>query len=240
MAIDDGIEVMACTPHFMQGFYDNNSHDIRSRTAQLNDAVANAGLDIAFVTGADAHVRPDFVSCLRDGAILTLNDSRYVLVEPPHISVPKKIDELFFNIQVAGYVPILTHPERLKWIEDNYSLVEQLAQSGVWMQITAGSLTGRFGRRVQYWANRMLAEGLISILATDAHNLDKRPPQLASARDLAARELGADEAQNLVFTRPLCILNNSAADSAAPLPSGKKHTSKPASLWDRIFGGLNA
>jgi len=108
----------------------------------------------------------------------------------------------------AGYWPILTHPERLTWIEDHYGAIVRMAGRGVLMQITGGSVEGRFGKRPAYWAERMLDEGLVHILATDAHNLRNRKPMLSPARDLVAMRLGEDEAVAMVTTRPAAIIAN--------------------------------
>lgn len=238
MAEADGIVAMACTPHFMPGLYDNKSSDIRPRIALLNREFKAAGLRLELVVGADAHVRPDFLACLREGRLLTLNDSRYVLVEPPHDLMPKRLDELFHNLQVAGYVPILTHPERLRWIEQHYATVVEFARNGVWMQITAGALTGRFGRRPHYWARRMLAEGLVSFIASDAHNTGSRPPVLSEAFAVAETEVGYGEATNLVVTRPAGILDDAPVEDVPPLPAGRPAASAPAEpLWRRLFMG---
>ena len=239
MAVDDGIEVMAATPHFMPGLYDNEAHDIRARVAYLNDELHHRGINLAVVVGADAHIRPDLLNCLRQGEVLTLHDTRYFLFEPPHITAPQRLEELLFNIQVSGYVPILTHPERLKWIEQRYDLMVQLARAGVWMQITSGSLTGRFGSRAQYWGQRMLAEGLVQILATDAHNVSSRPPLLAESFSLACAEVGLDEATHLVLTRPQIVLENQPPENAPPVlvESAQKPVEQP--FWRRLFAGTN-
>jgi protein-tyrosine phosphatase len=237
MAVADGIEVMACTPHFMPGLYDNESQDIRARIADLNEIFIEEGIDLALVTGCDAHVRPDFLNCLREGSILTLHDSRYVLFEPSHTTMPPRMDDLLFNIQMAGYVPILTHPERFKWIEQNYEMFRDLAKNGVWMQITAGSLTGRFGKRSEYWAKRMLAEGLVSILATDAHNVRSRPPLLAEAFDIAKGEVGLEEATHLVLTRPECVIEDKALEDVPPLSIEKAKKPAKKGILRALFGG---
>jgi protein-tyrosine phosphatase len=236
MAVDDGIQVMACTPHFMPGLYDNDSTDIRHRVAHLNQAFMDQGIDLALVLGGDAHIRPDFVACLQDGRIPTLHNSRYVLFEPPHTVMPQRMDELLYNIQIAGFVPILTHPERLKWIEQSYQTFVDLAKKGVWMQITCGSLAGRFGKRSQYWAQRMLAEGLVSILATDTHNTRSRPPLMAEARELVAKEVGPEEADNLVLTRPVCVLENRDPDTIPVSLSTARTARGPVSFLRRLFG----
>jgi protein-tyrosine phosphatase len=155
MAVDDGIQIMACTPHFMPGLYHNNAADVEQRVLALNEILITHNIDLPLVAGGDIHIRPDFISCLRQKTILPIHGSRYVLFEPPHVMMPLRLEELLFNIQVAGYVPIVTHPERLAWIEQHYPAIERIVETGAWMQITAGSLTGRFGQRPQYWAQRM-------------------------------------------------------------------------------------
>jgi len=89
----------------------------------------------------------------------------------------------------AGYIPIITHPERLRWIEEQYDVMGQAVHNGAWIQLTAASVTGKFGKRPQYWSDRMLDEGLVHILATDAHNMRTRSPVLSrSGSPTAHRE----------------------------------------------------
>lgn len=104
------------------------------------------------------------------------------------------------------------------------------------MQITAGSLTGRFGKRAQYWAQRMLAEGLVSILATDGHNLRSRPPLLREAYDAACAEVGSEEATHLVVTRPICVLEDRPVETVPPVQVSEKTPAPAQSLWRRLFG----
>jgi protein-tyrosine phosphatase len=95
-------------------------------------------------------------------------------------------------------------------------------------------LTGRFGKRPQYWAQRMLSEGIVSILATDAHNVTSRPPLLAEGFEIAVTELGQEQAEHLVFTRPLGVLED---QDPGNLPALLEPVA-PAkvSLWRRLVG----
>ena len=176
--VADGVAVVACTPHILPGLYANSGPQIRAATAKLQRTLHNEGIALRLITGADNHITPNFVAELRSGHLLSLADTRYVLVEPPHHVVPPRMEDLFFNLLVAGYVPILTHPERLSWIESHYPMIERLVHAGVWMQLTAGSLAGTFGRRAKYWSERMLDEGCVHILATDAHDVEPAPSEL--------------------------------------------------------------
>jgi protein-tyrosine phosphatase len=206
--VADGVLVVACTPHILPGLYHNSGPQIRQATAKLQQVLDRERIPLRLVTGADNHIVPNFVAELRSGHLLSLADTRYVLVEPPHHIVPPRLEDLFFNILVAGYVPILTHPERLTWIKSRYEAIQRLVQTGVWIQLTAGSLAGAFGRNAQYWSERMLDEGCVQILATDAHDVTRRPPNLGQGRELASKLVGSTEAEHMVVTRPQGILEN--------------------------------
>jgi protein-tyrosine phosphatase len=216
--VADGVTHVACTPHILPGVYHNTGPQIRQAVGQLQRVLDDNGIPLRLVTGADNHVVPDFVAGLRAGHLLSLADTRYVLVEPPHHVAPPRLEDMLFSLMTVGFVPILTHPERLSWIRSQYGTFERLARAGVWMQITAGSLAGAFGKSAQYWAQRMLEEGRVHVLATDAHDTTRRPPNLSVGRDLAAARVGGDEAEHLVSTRPRGVLAN-VAPSDLPLPT---------------------
>ena len=214
---DQGVLGVVCTPHILPGVYDNTGPLIRAGVAQLQTHINDAGSKLKLYPGADNHIVPNFVDRLRRGQLLSIADSRYVLVETPHHVAPAGLIHFFDCILFEGLVPILTHPERLTWIESKYEVICCLASRGVWMQVTSGSLRGKFGRRPRYWSERMIEEGLVHILASDAHGIERRRPDLMEGRIAAERLVGAKEAHHLVVTRPLGIFENSDV-SALPAP----------------------
>lgn len=236
IAVADGITVTACTPHIYPGLYDNDQAGIRRATDALRAALARAGVPLELVIGADVHMAPDLPDGLRAGRIPTLNGTRYFLFEPPHHVAPMRLAETLFELMVAGYVPILTHPERLTWIGEHYDTMLALARRGVWMQLTAASLTGRFGRAAQHFALRMLDDGVVHLLATDAHHARQRAPILSEARQIVADRLGAAEADNLVLVRPRGVLDNVAPDRLPALPDGGSRV-PAAPFWKRWLSG---
>ena len=233
MAAADGITVMACTPHMMPGVHDTASFIICERVQAFQRELLASRISLQVVPGSDAHMRPDFIQGLQSNQILTINKSRYVLFEPPHMLKPPRLEDLLFKIMTAGFVPILTHPERLKWIETNFPVIERLFSAGVWMQITAGSLTGHFGLRPKYWAEKMLGLGMVHILATDAHNLTSRPPILSKARDMACAAIGPQDALHLVLTRPVNVLDNKPVEKSPPVVAAAGPAGEPDSAWRR-------
>lgn len=226
IAWSEGVEAIACTPHILPGLYHNAGPQILVKIGELRDALLQSDIALDLLSGSDAHMTSHFIDKIRSGEILTLAHSRYVLVEPPHNVAPIRLEQFFLELLIAGYVPILTHPERLGWIVDRFDMIRRLARHGVWLQVTAGSLIGKFGRHARYWAERMLDEGIVHILASDAHDDRQRPPNLSIGREVAARRAGRQEAINLVSTRPRGVIKN-AAPSDLPLPPDYTRSSLP-------------
>lgn len=218
VAVEDGIRTVACTPHIYPGLYENDAAGIRRAITSFQHELDQAGIALKLVEGADVHLTPDLLEGLRADRIPRLNQSRYLLLEPPHHVAPPRFEEQVFKLLANGYVPLITHPERLTWIEDHYEIFLRLARGGAWLQITAGALCGRFGKRPRYWSQRLLDEGPVHIIASDAHSVHRRPPRMAEAEALAARQVGAAQASAMVRERPAAVLENRAPE-ALQLPS---------------------
>ena len=219
MAVADGVTVMACTPHIFPGVYDNRGDYICQLVEWLQSHLVASQIPLRLVSGSDLHIAPDLVSKLRNGEALSLNGSRYVLIEPPHHVLPPRTDDIFFNLLSSGYIPILTHPERMSWIDRHYDMLEQLVRSGTWMQVTAGAILGKFGSRPREWSERMLKDGLVHIIASDAHDPVRRPPNMKEAFMALCSWVGEAEAANLVQGRPEAIIRNRPPSEAASLPN---------------------
>ncbi len=219
MSAEDGIRVTACTPHIYPGLYENTGPGIREAIVALQAELDREGIPLRLVEGADVHLDHGLVQGVRSGRIPTLGGSRYLLFEPPHHVAPPRLDDTLFELLTAGIVPVITHPERLSWVEQHYPTFLLAASRGAWIQVTAGALTGRHGRRPKYWAERFVGEGHCHILATDAHDPRRRPPLLAEAREAAQVLVGAHEAMHMVETRPAGVLANALPDELPPLPA---------------------
>ena len=229
-AVADGISTTACTPHIYPGLFENSGPDIVRRVGELQSALADADIPLSLTQGADIQMVPELVAGLRAQTMPTLGGSRYFLFEPPHHTVPVGFERLLFDALASGYVPVITHPERLTWLDDaHYPWFLDAARQGAWLQITSGAVTGRFGRRAKYWSERFLDDGVVHILATDAHEPVHRPPLLAEGREAAAHWVGAEEAEALVLHRPRAILDDADPIDVARPPglSGQRVAKGP-------------
>lgn len=240
IAVNDGIQVTACTPHIYPGLYMNDGPGIAAHTERLQQALDENGIPLKLVVGADVHLVPGLLAGLRSGAIPTLHRSRYLLLEPSHTTPPPRFEDSVFDLIASGYTPIITHPERLTWVDGHYPAFLRLIQQGAWMQITAGALTGMFGPKARYWGEKFLNEGHTHILATDAHSTGRRLPVLSAAREVAVRALGAEEARHLVTTRPRAVLHNLPPEDFSLPNQDADDEDGPVSAWDFLRSKFRA
>lgn len=237
-AVDAGTTIMACTPHIYPGLYMNDSVGIADHIKNLQRELDANGIALQLTCGADAHLVPELMEGLQSGRVPTLHNSRYFLLEPSHHVAPPHFEDSVFQIMAAGYVPLVTHPERLVWIEDHYPTFVRLAQRGAWMQLTAGAITGRFGKRARYWSDRFLDDGLVAVVASDAHNTRARNPRMDEAVERLIVCAGKEEARRMVLGRPQAVLDNADPGTVPPVPglAGSAATSAHKPWWRQIFG----
>lgn len=208
IAVHDGIHTLACTPHIYPGMYMNDGPGIARARDALQAELDREGIALQLVVGADVHLVPGLIEGLQSGCVPTLHGSRYFLLEPSHTTPPPRLEHSVLELIAAGYTPIVTHPERLSWVESHYTVFQRLIAQGAWMQVTAGALTGVFGRRAQYWGERFIGEGHTHLLATDAHSTGRRLPRLTKGLAVARRLVGDVEARRLVVERPEAVLKD--------------------------------
>ena len=228
LAVADGVLVSVCTPPYTPGLSTPSAADIREAVAEFSLRLIEAHIPLHVVPGCEVHFGSDLVCGFESGKLLSLNGSRYVLIDLPQMVPPAKLDTVLQGLVDSGRTPIIAAPEKLKWIEAGFDFFADMTKAGVWLQVTAGSLTGQFGKRTQYWAERLIGSSMVHVLASDGHDFDKRRPILAEARTLAANIVGDEEANNLVLTRPLNILDDEPSEAA---PKVWSRSTKTGTRW---------
>jgi len=143
IATSDGIEFMVSTPHMFNGLSHNpEPSEILERVAALNEAI---GMGVKILPGNEVHVSHDIVEQAKKNRVTKINQRNYMLVEFPQLAVPFGADDLFYRLLLLGVHPILVHPERNSQIQGRPSIVVPYVERGVFVQVTAMSVTGEFG-----------------------------------------------------------------------------------------------
>ena len=235
MAAGDGITHIACTPH-ANSHYAYIPQIVSSKIAELQHLLRKENIDIKLGRGCDFHMSYDNIQQARtDPARFSLNGGHYILVEIPDYAIPRGLGETFYQMQLDGLTPILTHPERNATLQKEPARMMEWLRGGVLVQVTAGSVLGKMGKTAERVAHDLLAKRWVHFLATDAHNVSSRPPKMRDAQDLVAKKYGPE------YARLLCVSNPLAAFLNKPMPPQLEpidlyENLEPKSWWQRLIG----
>jgi protein-tyrosine phosphatase len=238
LAVADGITHVVCTPHANSHFvYDPAVN--AAKTTELRARLATEGITLTLGNGCDFHLSFDNVTEAKtDPARFSINGLGYVLVEVPDYGLPPGLTETFYELQLAGLTPILTHPERNPTLQNDPGRLKDWLRGGVLIQVTADSLTGHKGKQAQRMAHDLLEKRWVHFLATDAHNISTRPPRMRDAHDLVANKYGASYAHALCLTNPLAVFLGKQFEIAEE-PHGLFEEVKEPNWWQRVSSALN-
>lgn len=234
-SVDDGVTRVVCTPH-ANGRYRYNPEVNRAKVQELQQRLHAENIPLEVGLGSDFHLSYDNITAAKaDPARFSVNGLGYLMVEIPDYGVPPQIGETFYELQLAGLTPILTHPERNPTLLADPRRLGEWMKGGVLVQVTGDSVTGKMGKAAQKMAHDLLAKRWVHFLATDAHNVDSRPPRLSEARDLVAKKYGREYAESLVDRNPAAVFEGKPFE---PLdePTGLYDDEvKGESWWQRLL-----
>lgn len=202
IAVSEGFQQVIATPHQLGNYPQNHGNTIRKRANQLQQHLDLRKIELEILPGADVRMEPDLIARVRRGDVLTLADrGRHVLLELPH-EVFLPMDRLLESMNRAGLVGILSHPERNLGILARPNVVDPLVDNGCLLQVTAGSITGTFGPDCRKLAERLVEDGMVHFLATDAHHATGRRPLMQKAFARVAELTDYDTAVRLCCHNP--------------------------------------
>ncbi|WP_028596560.1 tyrosine-protein phosphatase [Paenibacillus assamensis] len=197
IAYAQGIRAMIATPHHRNGRYRNEADIIHMATARLNEELQQQGVDVKVYAGQEIQLYDRLLLDWMEGqTLLSLCDSKYILIELPATHIPSSCRDLFYELRLLGHVPIIAHPERNAGVMQDLAQLGELVREGALCQVTAGSLTGRFGSKVRKLAWKLCKQNFIQLIASDCHNCRSRPPDLATSYQQIEEVLGEYYVQN--------------------------------------------
>ncbi len=216
IAVHEGIVGIAATHHFS----DDQSISVYGEQwlaslQRVQPLLIENSLSIQVYSGAEVQISP-FLHLLEGIEALCINASRYLLVELPMADIPLYTEEVIYNLRIKGIIPIIAHPERNWRILDNPNLLHPLISLGALGQITSGSITGLFGKKVKRCARILLEHKMGHLLASDAHSPHNRAPLLLSAKATIDKWLGSGLGDVMSSTLPKDILDNVLLEMEEP------------------------
>lgn len=220
--VADGITTVIATPHQL-GRYDlaNSADDVRSAVENLTAELKDREIPLEVLSGGDVRVDERIPRLIESGRLGTIADAGgHLLLELPH--------ELFIDpipiierLRESGIQAVLTHPERYPYLQTLPDFARTCLEHGAVLQITSGSILGDFGRRAYDEAWRLILSGLVGIVASDAHDIARRPPRMTAAIDALKRTIGPAITRVLTIENPLRIVNGESILPGEWFPHGR-------------------
>jgi protein-tyrosine phosphatase len=230
-----GYGTVVATPHSFEGR--PSPALIHERLAELQEELGRLEIPLKVLPGAEQHIEPQTLQRLQQGEILTLNNSRYLLLELPMLQpLPPYTEQLIFDLVVHGYRPVIPHPERTLDLQKNPQLLLRLWHAGALFQVTWGALTGQLGPECAGTANLMIDHNLAHLFSTDAHNAASRLLTVNKAAAFLDQKTGPGSASLMLRDRPLQLISNQdflLPPASQPLKDGMLSTKD--NLFTRLF-----
>ena len=211
-AVANGIEYAVMTPHLHPGRYENTRSSNEQALREFRAALRAAGIALEIGVAAEVRLSPEILPLLEQDEVPFLGEMygyRIMLLEFPHSHIPPGADKLIQKLLDKMIRPIIAHPERNKDVIRDLARIEPFIEMGCFLQLTASAVAGNFGAGPHLRARQLLEANVFTILATDAHNLKGRRPELREGMEAAAEILGEEAAHDLVYKRPLAIMGAS-------------------------------
>lgn len=213
-AAANGITHVVCTPHSNHR-YPYVPELVGERLAAVRAALAELEIPLILGLGSDFHITYDNVEdAKRFPARYTINGQQYLLIELPEQFLQSTVTNAQAELMSARLIPVLTHPERNTAIQRDPGRIRDWIADGMLVQVTTGSFLGRFGKTAASIAHRYLEDNWITVIASDAHNITSRPPNMREAYEYLAQRYGDATAHRL------CVANPQAMYEGAPLRHG--------------------
>lgn len=169
--VSEGVTRVAATPHFnaeVGGGPDRA--EVETRARQMQSALDEAGISLAVEPGSEIYLTPEVATLIDERRATPLAGGVSVLVECPFDQRPLHLEDTLFHLQLVGYQPVLAHPERYSFVQDDVGSIGEIVRRGVVMQLTAPSLLGEYGPRVRRTAEKLLRQGVYNLAASDRHH----------------------------------------------------------------------
>ncbi|WP_110114952.1 CpsB/CapC family capsule biosynthesis tyrosine phosphatase [Bacillus sp. CGMCC 1.16541] len=192
-AVAQGIHTIIATPHHQNRQYQNEKNVIIERVKELNDYFSQHNLPITILPGQEPRIYGELVDDYKADHILSLNNTgKYVFIEFPSSQVPRYTDQLIYDLQSHHLTPIIVHPERNSQLMEAPDLLYRFVQKGALTQITASSVTGQFGKKIQKFTHQLIDANLTHFVASDAHNVTSRGFSMEAAFQEIEKQYGID------------------------------------------------
>lgn len=222
-ATENGVTHALLTPHHMNGHYVNHKQDVIRRTKEFQEQINAHNIPLTVFPGQEVRINGQLLEALdKDDILFADTADKYMMLEFPDDDVPYYTNQMIFDLQQRGIIPVIVHPERNTKIMAEPNLIYQLLEKGCLSQITASSYVGTFGKKVENFSRQLIEAGQGYVFASDAHDLPGRKYEMQQAFNKLSKEFG-DETTEQYQQNAKLILNGKSVPLNEIFKIKKRH-----------------
>lgn len=218
IASSSGSRGIVATSHGNLGSAPLTAEKYKDAYHLLKQELMKEDIPVRLYSGMEIFMSPDAVVRLQAGELLTLNQTRYVLIEFDFQEEPWMAEEYLHMLEDAGYIPVIAHVERYYFIQKAPEIIYDWAQRGYVIQVNKGSLLGAFGKKERDTAISLLEHNLIHVVASDAHGILRRTPNMTNIFRFLGETAGNKYRNLVLHENPVRILSGEEILSFPPRP----------------------
>lgn len=217
LAEEAGFTDIILTPHYIEGYYDNEYEIIKPKIQELKTKLYDNNILVKLHHGNEVYISEDIGELIKNGTVAKLAKSRYLLFELPQKSKMLTLNQLVEDIKAAGCVPVLAHPERYMFVQHNPNELLPLIQKGVLMQSNYGSIIGQYGKEAQKTIVKLLKGNMVHLLGSDTHRTGFIYGHFGRVEREFLKYISEDKFDELTTKNPMQILENNKIEIEEPV-----------------------
>lgn len=208
-AYEAGFTEIISTSHYIQGYYEFDCCE-RKRLIEICEKKINENetSDIGIYLGSEVFFSSEIIELIKNKKASTINDTRYLLFELPMNTKPLFVKEMVYELMQNGYIPIIAHPERYSYVQENIQYIEELAGMGALFQSNYGSIIGMYGNSAKKTLKKLLKNKLISFLGSDVHKTGQIYPKIPKILKKLRKIISVEELEKLTTLNAQKVLKD--------------------------------
>ena len=228
-----GFDGIILTSHYIEGYYETDTPEREVWLKAISENLRPKGINTNLYLANEIYLTENIMSLLEQGKASTINNTCYVLFEMPLNNEPLNLYDVVYSLQENKLIPILAHPERYSFIQQEPELVYDLIQKGCLMQANYGSILGQYGRKAKFIVEKFFENNLIHFLGSDVHRQNTIYPRIPEALQMIEEIIGYEKLENLTTNNPKLVLANKKIDIEYPYEVKLKFIEKAKMLLQK-------
>lgn len=203
-----GYDKIFVTPHYIADSHETTPQNIKYKVDELNNLLKEKNINVSMYVGNEVYFVSEVLDIIKENKVCTLGNSKYVLIELPLNGTVLNLENAIYSIIANGYIPIIAHPERYEFVNEDIEKIKPLIEDGALLQINIASIIGYYGRHAKKTVKKLLKSNMVSFIGTDAHNqntiYDTYPKALKKIEKIIKKE----KLDEILFKNPQCVFEN--------------------------------